>query len=112
MVWVRPGVLLVLAILLPTSELIRLDLPTFERPTKAISGAPEGGNCPGSAADITKRVRTFMPYYRRREQKVQVKPPDVEPSFGEAQSMAVQTTTSVLRRGQIAAGWSTVSAVH
>ena len=34
MVWVRPGVLLVLAILLPTSELIRLDLPTLERPKK------------------------------------------------------------------------------
>src|SRR5277367_242078 len=60
MVWVRPGVLLVLAILLPTSELIRLDLPTLERPTKAISGAPAGGNCRGSAAEVTKRVRTFI----------------------------------------------------
>ena len=46
MVWVRPGVLLVLAILLPTSELIRLDLPTLERPTKAISGAPGGRELP------------------------------------------------------------------
>ena len=60
MVWVRPGVLLVFAILLPTSELIRLDLPTFERPRKAISGAPGGGNCRGSAAEVTKRVSTFM----------------------------------------------------
>src|SRR5208337_5565212 len=71
MVWVRPGVLLVLAILLPTSELIKLDLPTLERPTKAISGAPGGGNCRGSAAEVTKRVRTFMPYYRRSAAKVQ-----------------------------------------
>src|SRR5215467_12367153 len=63
MVWVRPGVLLVLAILLPTSELIRLDLPTLERPTKAISGAAGGGNCLGSAADVTKRVRTFISKY-------------------------------------------------
>ncbi len=61
MVWVRPGVLLVLAILVPTRELIRLDLPTFERPRKAISGAPAGGNCRGSAAEVTKRVSTFMP---------------------------------------------------
>src|SRR3954451_15768669 len=60
MVWVRPGVLLVLAILLPTSELIKLDLPTLERPTKAISGALGGGNCLGSAAEVTKRVRTFI----------------------------------------------------
>src|SRR5579862_7091177 len=71
MVCVRPGVLLVLAILLPTSELIRLDLPTLERPTKAISGAPGGGNCRGSAAEVTKRVSTFMPYYRRCDHKVQ-----------------------------------------
>src|SRR5580698_249970 len=71
MVCVRPGVLLVLAILLPTSALIRLDLPTLERPTKAISGAPGGGNCRGSAAEVTKRVRTFMPYYRRSAAKVQ-----------------------------------------
>src|ERR1019366_5283386 len=60
MVWVRPGVLLVLAILLPTSELIRLDLPTLERPRNAISGAPAGGNCSGAAAEVTKRVNTFM----------------------------------------------------
>src|SRR5271163_3208485 len=75
MVWVRPGVLLVFATLPATSELMRLDLPTLERPTKAISGALGGGNCPGSAADVTKRVRTFMPYYRRSKRKVQVKPP-------------------------------------
>src|ERR1700756_1494628 len=71
MVCVRPGVLLVFAILVPTSELIRLDFPTLERPTKAISGALGGGNCRGSAAEVTKRVKTFMPYYRRSAAKVQ-----------------------------------------
>src|ERR1019366_8861470 len=60
MVWVRPGVLLVLAILLPTSALIKLDFPTLERPRNAISGAPAGGNCSGAAAEVTKRVNTFM----------------------------------------------------
>src|SRR5579862_11944 len=85
MVCVRPGVLLVLAILLPTSELIRLDLPTLERPTKAISGAPGGGNCRGSAAEVTKRVRTFMPYYRRCDHKVQgTDLPAIAPVFRKA----------------------------
>src|SRR5579863_531160 len=70
-VWVRPGVLLVLAFLLPTRELIKLDFPTLDRPTKAISGALGGGNCRGSAAEVTKRVKTFMPYYRRSAAKVQ-----------------------------------------
>src|SRR5271169_228555 len=60
MVWVRPGVLLVFAILSATSELMRLDLPTLERPRKAISGALGAGNCLGSAAEVTKRVTTFM----------------------------------------------------
>src|SRR5664279_2574354 len=69
MVWVRPGVLLVFAILSATSELIRLDLPTLDRPKKAISGALGAGNCLGSAADVTKRVRTFMlQLWRRRAQ--------------------------------------------
>jgi hypothetical protein len=35
---VRPGVELVRAIFAPTNALITLDLPTFERPKKAISG--------------------------------------------------------------------------
>src|SRR5579863_2302469 len=61
MVCVRPGVLLVRATLLPRRQLMRLDLPTLERPTKAISGALGGGNCPGSTAEVTKRVNTFMP---------------------------------------------------
>src|SRR5438552_13836284 len=44
MVCVRPGVLLVRARLRrPRIALIALDLPTFERPAKAISGGPGGG---------------------------------------------------------------------
>jgi len=44
MVCVRPGVLLVRArALRATSALIALDLPTLERPAKAISGGPGGG---------------------------------------------------------------------
>src|SRR5215468_4428984 len=44
--WVRPGVCEVRARLLrPVSALIRLDLPTLERPAKAISSPAIGGNC-------------------------------------------------------------------
>src|SRR6185312_14632334 len=43
--WVRPGVFEVLASALrPVSALIRLDLPTLERPAKAISMPCIGGN--------------------------------------------------------------------
>ena len=38
MLRVRPGVELVRASLVPTRELMTLDLPTLERPRKAISG--------------------------------------------------------------------------
>src|SRR5580692_4766305 len=42
--WVRPGVFEVRASARrPVSALIRLDLPTLERPANAISGAPIGG---------------------------------------------------------------------
>src|SRR5271163_1334034 len=103
MVWVRPGVLLVFATLPATSELMRLDLPTLERPTKAISGALGGGNCPGSAADVTKRVRTFMPYYRRSKRKVQVKPP--RRSTASAESLSVHTTKLTDARSELAPEW-------
>src|SRR5271169_5350013 len=70
MVWVRPGVLLVFAILSPMSELIRLDFPTLERPRKAISGALGAGNCLGSAAEVTNRVTTFISsIWRQRRQR-------------------------------------------
>jgi hypothetical protein len=57
MVRVLPGVELVLAIFSPNRELITLDLPTFERPRNAISGTVGGGNCRGSAADVTNLHR-------------------------------------------------------
>src|SRR5262245_26883200 len=51
MVWVRPGVLLVRARpRRPASALMALDLPTLERPAKAISGGPSGGRSAGRAA--------------------------------------------------------------
>jgi hypothetical protein len=59
MVWVRPGVFDVFAILLLTSELMRLDLPTFERPRNATSGSVLAGKRAGSVAEIMNFVRTF-----------------------------------------------------
>ena len=57
---VRPGVELVRATLSPTRELMTLDLPTFERPRKAISGRVGTGKCAASVADAMKRERTLM----------------------------------------------------
>src|ERR1700757_3540318 len=50
MLRVRPGTELVRASFLLTSALITLDLPTFDRPRKAISGSPAAGKCRGSVA--------------------------------------------------------------
>src|SRR5207253_10709190 len=58
MLRVRPGVELVFATLLPTSELITLDLPTLERPRNAISGRLGAGKCLASLAANMNRVRT------------------------------------------------------
>ena len=55
---VRPGVELVFASFAPTSELITLDFPTFDRPRKAISGSVGAGNWPASLADFMKRAKT------------------------------------------------------
>src|SRR6478752_7546586 len=52
MVRVRPGVELTCASFCPSRELIRLDLPTFDRPRKANSGGPSGGKNLGSAAEV------------------------------------------------------------
>ena len=41
---------------------MRLDLPTFERPTMAISGMPVRGNCEGEAAERTKRASIRLIY--------------------------------------------------
>src|SRR5215468_5459421 len=64
---VRPGVLLVRARPLRwVIALMALDLPAFERPTKAISAPRSGGNCPGAAALTIKRAcenrLTFVVY--------------------------------------------------
>jgi len=49
--WVRPGVELVFTRCLRlTRVLIRLDLPTFERPAKAISGRATAGYWEGLVA--------------------------------------------------------------
>src|ERR1019366_1130846 len=58
MLRVRPGVLLVRASFAPTSELIRLDFPTLDRPRKAISGTRGAGKCVKSLADSINRART------------------------------------------------------
>src|SRR5215813_13079993 len=60
MLRVRPGVELVRASLVPTSELITLDLPTFERPRKAISGRLGAGKCDTSVAAARNRAKTLM----------------------------------------------------
>ncbi len=41
----------------PTSALMRLDLPTLERPAKATSGGPSGGSAATVGASVTKRHR-------------------------------------------------------
>src|SRR5579863_8381180 len=60
MLRVRPGVELVRATLSPTRELMTLDLPTLERPRKAISGRDGAGKCAASVAAARKRERTLM----------------------------------------------------
>src|SRR6185437_15452389 len=56
---VRPGVELVRATLLPNRELMTLDLPTLERPRKAISGGPGAGKWETSVAAATNWANTF-----------------------------------------------------
>jgi hypothetical protein len=60
MLRVRPGVELVRASLEPTRELMTLDLPTLERPRKAISGKLGTGNCAASVAAAKNRERILM----------------------------------------------------
>src|SRR3954471_3620020 len=59
---VRPGVELVLANFSPSRELIRLDLPTFERPRNATSGGPGFGKCDASNADSMNWAATRTIY--------------------------------------------------
>src|SRR5215472_6991021 len=60
MLRVRPGVELVRASLVPTKELMTLDLPTFERPRKAISGSEGTGKWETSVAAAKNRDRTLI----------------------------------------------------
>src|SRR5438309_10273637 len=60
MLRVRPGVELVHASLVPTSELITLDLPTLERPRKATSGMVGAGKWEESVAAARNRERTLI----------------------------------------------------
>ena len=60
MLRVRPGVLLVRASLVPTSALMTLDFPTFDRPRKATSGRDGAGNWAASEADSMNRESTRM----------------------------------------------------
>src|SRR6476646_6935548 len=72
---VRPGVELVLAILLPRSELITLDLPTFDRPRNATSGSAGAGNWLASLTDIMKRAKTRMNQFAVLDGKLQARSP-------------------------------------
>src|SRR5262252_9849938 len=60
MLRVRPGVELVRANLVPTRELITLDLPTFERPKKATSGTDGAGKWEASVAAAMNRDKTLI----------------------------------------------------
>src|SRR5215471_4677228 len=60
MLRVRPGVELVRASLVPTSELMTLDFPTFERPRKAISGTEGTGKWDTSVAAARNCDRTLI----------------------------------------------------
>src|SRR5271169_1580907 len=60
MLRVRPGVLLVRASFLPTSALITLDFPTFDRPRNAISGTVGAGKWVKSLAESMKFARIRM----------------------------------------------------
>lgn len=55
---VRPGVEETLAWFEPSSAFSRLDLPTLERPRKAISGMEGAGNCAGERAERTNLEET------------------------------------------------------
>src|SRR3989304_9699344 len=64
---VLPGVELVLTRVFRLSRALMIDdLPTFERPAKAICGLGSTGNCPGPAALVTNSAeRIFMERYGR-----------------------------------------------
>src|SRR5258708_28233820 len=62
--WVRPGVFEVRAnARRPVSALIRLDLPTLERPANAISGALIGGT---ESSEPAAEIKSHAPANKRR----------------------------------------------
>src|ERR1700677_2577841 len=63
---VRPGEDETLAAFSPSNPLIRLDLPTLDRPRKANSGALAEGNCSGAIADNRNLVTRCIPAYWAR----------------------------------------------
>src|SRR5690606_37712068 len=75
MVWVRPGVLLVRAMAAWTRWLMRDDLPTLERPTKATSGSECRGHCSGFTATAARRARRQLITGRPRDTSRTVLPP-------------------------------------
>src|SRR5437660_10298597 len=70
MLRVRPGVELLLATLLPSRELMTLDLPTLERPRNAISGRSGAGHWRASVTAIVNRARTPMDLVWRLSNRV------------------------------------------
>src|SRR6202012_282356 len=76
---VRPGEAETFAAFSPTKPLMRLDLPTLDRPRKANSGAVLGGNCSGANADNRNFVNTTERAADRPERagaSLQPKPPE------------------------------------
>src|SRR5579862_2334157 len=70
MLRVRPGVELVRASLLPTSELMTLDFPTFERPRNATSGTEGTGKWETSVAAARNRDRTLISKFAMEGEKL------------------------------------------
>src|SRR5689334_2955893 len=68
---VRPGVELVFAILAPNSELMTLDLPTFDRPRNATSGKAGAGNWCTAVAEVINRERTRTTKFGFSRKKLQ-----------------------------------------
>src|SRR5579864_8084104 len=87
--WVRPGVREVRArFLRPVSALIRLDLPTLERPDSAISDPRIGGSDtaePAAATKLHSPVNSLRPasISSRVNSSIGAVPGDAEQRFGE-----------------------------
>src|SRR5512139_426358 len=113
---VLPGLALVRATVCPTSALIRLDLPTLERPTRAISGAPSAGRSRGPAALLMNSVAAAVklranligrrPRGRQSRSRSAVparRASDAQPSVG---SRIVGDRVFDLGRSALAFGWN------